>query len=383
MANTTEFIESGSAETQGLEFWNYSETGGTGSVTSSSQAVLGSVRSIAVATGASNGSAGVWQQGVMADAGRRVSFGFRFHGTPSPSSGAGSTFCWYSNNAGQYLIFTLGLNTSNVIVLTDDLNNQLAVGSTVLSADTDYRISFAYTITSKTVNTFSVYINGNLEISATNVTLNQNNGDSLGLDTGDTGWTSGANLTFYYAHIFVDNGTSGDPGNIRVTGKRAYASGTTVGWTGAGTPSGYGSGHAPYVNYRPLSGLTAHEAITSGTATTEEYNIENAATGDENLTGATIVDWVGWVYAKSSASKTCKMITAGTQTNISTTSTAQLFTKIAGSTSYPPGTGSDIGIINAATSATYTLYGAGILVAYIPSAGGVTAHNLTLLGVGT
>jgi hypothetical protein len=180
----------------------------------------------------------------------------------------------------------------------------------------------------------------------------------------------GANFVAYFSDIYVDNSTAlTDPGDIRVTAKRPNANGTTNGWLvqiGSGG-SGYGTGHSPQVNERALS--TTNGWSTALLSTTEEYSIENAATGDADLTGAAIVDFTGWVYAKASTAVTAQMILAGSNSNVSLTTTNTMFTKAAGSTTYPAGS-TDIGMISSGSAGTDSLYECGILVAYIPSAGG-------------
>ena len=57
-----------------------------------------------------------------------------------------------------------------------------------------------------------------------------------------------------------------------------------------------------------------------------------------------------------------------------------MFTNAAGSTTYPAGSGSDIGEITTTALTTVSLYECGIVIAYIPAAV-ATGHNfLTLLG---
>lgn len=379
----TTFIESGSAATQDMSFYQLNQSAGTGSVTSSTQAVLASLRSIAVATGASNGSGGVYSPNVLADAGSRITFGFRFSGSPSPSGGAGSTFLTIDNFGTSSISFCFGLTGAGKIVLMNGTGTQLAIGTTVLTQNNDYRISLAYVVTSASVNTITLYINGVSEIAVTNVTVSTTGTSAYGFDVGDTGWTAGSNLTCFYAHIFVDNGTSGDVGNILVTAKRPFANGTTNGFSTSGAGSGYGTGHAPFVNYRPLQTATANVNVTVvASAITEEFNIEGIAVGDVNITGATIKDFTGWLYCKSTLSETDSIRLVGNNSNIAVTSTATLFTKIAGSTTYPPGTGTDIGMVTNTTAATATLYDAGIIVAYTPGPPIFSLGYKRLLGVG-
>ena len=173
-----------------------------------------------------------------------------------------------------------------------------------------------------------------------------------------------------YSDHYIDNSNAlTDPGNIWVTAKRPNANGTTndfvtqIGIAG----SGYGTGHSPQVNERALS-TTNGWSIVAVAATTEEYNIESAGTGDIDITGATIVDYVGWVYTSALISETGSIIVNNATSNISITSTNTMFTAVAGSTTYPAGTGTDIGEITSATATTVSLYECGIMIAYIPAA---------------
>jgi len=377
MANS-KFIESGTAATQGFEFFSAVETAGTCTITSDAQAIFGSVRSIKASSGATNGNGDIYKSGVLADAGRRITFGYRFHGTLN-ASGAGGDIVLFTDSARTNVIYELGItNAGKLVVFKGDGTTVYGTGTTVLSVDKDYRISIVYTVTSTTVNSFKVYINGTLELTVTNVTLAATGSDTLYFNIGNNN-TVGANVSYYYAHIYVDDGTSGDPGNIHVTAKRPNANGTTNGFTtqiGAGG-SGYGTGHSPQVNERPLSITNGWSIASAGSAITEEYNIESAATGDVNIAAATIVDYVGWLYTKSLASETGKIIVNNVQTNISLTSTASLFTQIASSTTYPAGTGTDIGEITSTTVTTISLYECGIIFAFITPAVSTLADDFT------
>lgn len=153
-------------------------------------------------------------------------------------------------------------------------------------------------------------------------------------------------------------------------GDADFLIGTTNGFTtqiGAGG-SGYGSGHSPQVNERALSTTNGWSMVGAGSAVTEEYNIENIATGDTNLTGATIVDWLGWASMSSLVGETVQMVVGGANFAQAITSTATLYTKMKGSTTYPVGTGTDIGITTDTSLTTVSLYECGIIVAYIPVA---------------
>lgn len=391
----TKFIESGSAATQGFEFWpSFNGTASTGTLTSDAQSVLGSARSIKISTGASaDGFAAVSKQGIMADAGRRFSMGVRFHGTPTPATNA-AEFISIINNGGGVLVFMIALDASMKINLITDNHTVLATGSVALSQDTDYRLLCVYTITSTTVNSITVKIfdsSNNLvdTITVTNGTLQFTGGDTMDFALRDNGFNAGANFTVYGAHFYVDDGTSGDPGNIRVTAKRPISNGTSIQFItqiGAGG-SGVGTGHAPQVNERPLS-QTNGWSLSNTTKATEEYNIEGIAAGDNDLTGATIVDYTGWIFSNVNSianTPAHHIIVNGVATTITESVTAGLFTQIAGSSTYPAGTGSDIGMdAQFATAHLTRLFEAGILVAYIPAVGGAAVPaTLPMMGIGS
>lgn len=375
---TTKFIEAGTSATQGFEFWTTATSDLSGAISSDAQAIFGSVRSIKHAGGASPGSALVKKTGILADSGRRIMFGFRFTGTLNVGGGVCGDFLniW----TGSARVFGVGLNNSgNLVLIHQNGTTVYGTGSTVLVANTDYEICAVYTITDSTHNSITIYLNGVSEIAVTNVTLATTGTDLifLGLYAHQT---LGANVTMYSAHIFIDDGSSGYPGAIRVTAKRPISNGTTNGMTGSGTPSGTGTGNARYVNERPIATGNFVSVVAAGSAITEEYNIESVSAGDVNITGATIVDYTGWVYAKALLSETGKIVVNNVQTNISLVNANTMFPQIAASATYPAGTGTDIGMVTATTATTVSLYEAGVMVAYI--AASTTPRLRSLLGVG-
>lgn len=353
------FADAGSAATYGLELWT--STGGfNGAASSDTQAILGSVRSIKCTQTQNQGSSNVTKNSILADAGRRFSFGYRTTALPSTYNSivrvrdASST------------AFLVGVNSSGNLFIQNKWSSGVATGATVLTTNTDYRISVAYTITNGSTNTVTVYLNGVQEVTASNLTV----------DTGKTNLLLGRNLTLetcgtgtdYFAHVYVDDGTTGDIGNIRVTAKRPASNGTNNNFStqiGAGG-SGYGSGHSPQVNERALSTTNGWSMVGAGSAVTEEYTIEGQSAGDVDITGATFVDFIGWVYAASTGTETGSIKALGSTSNISLTTTNTMFTKIAGSTTYPAG-GTDIGIVTSTDLNTVSLFEAGILVVYTPA----------------
>jgi len=387
----TRWINAGTAETNDFTLWDLGYgAGATGSASSSTQSIFGSIRSMSFTSGSGNdqGYAGVGlNQQYVSDSGTRITFGFRYSGTLSVSGG-GADLINFATTGGVN-VFSVGINNSGILVILSANSgpaSALATGTHAISVNTDTRIAVAYTITSTTVNAIQVYVNGVLDINVSNLTLNANNSARLYFGWGNIN-EPGANVIGYVAHIYIDQGTTGDPGNIRTTVKRAFSNGTNIAWATSGSGSGYGSGHASFINGRPPS-TSNIVSVTPTTAKIDEYNVEGVAAGDVNLTGLTLVDWMGWINAEAASTANTpamKIIVANVSTTITIQTGYVLFTHPVGSTTYPAGTGTDIGM-----SAGYTTTGhlvsmdaAGVTIAYIPAAIVNTSQNLLLTGVGS
>jgi hypothetical protein len=388
---TTQWINAGTAETNDFTLWDLGNGAGTtGSSSSSTQAVFGSVRSFNFNSGSGNdqGYAGVGaNQQYVSDGGTRITFGFRYSGTLSVSGG-GADFINFATTGGSD-VFSVGINNSGILVILSanaGPASALATGTHAVVANTDTRITVSYTLSSTTVNTIQVYVNGVLDINASNLTLANNNSARLYFGWGNIN-EPGANVSGYVAHIYIDNGTTGDPGNIRTTVKRAFSNGTSVAWATSGSGSGYGSGHASFINGRPPS-TSNIVSVTPTTAKIDEYNVEGISAGDVNITGVTLVDWMGWINAEAASTSNTpamKIIVANVSTTITIQTAYVPFTHPVGSTTYPAGTGTDVGM-----SAGYTTTGhlvsmdaAGVTIAYIAPTVTATNHFLSTLGAGT
>lgn len=291
---------------------------------------------------------------VFTDAGSRLSLYLYINALPSATANlvqvADSSF-----NA----LFTLKLTTAGTLQIIGAA--QIGSNGTTLNTGQWYRISMAYTVTSTTVNRIELFVNGLPSISVTSGILGGTGSNSLVL-----GHTSDANFDIRTSDHYIDDSSAlTDTGDIWVVAKRPNANGTTNGFTtqiGAGG-SGYGTGHSPQVNERPLSTTNGWSMIGAGSAVTEEYNIESASTGDMDISIAPLIDYLGWVSASAALSETGSIIVDNVTNNISLTSTNTMFTQIAGSTTYPAGTGTDIGIITSTTVTTVSLYECGIILA--------------------
>lgn len=309
---------------------------------------------------------------VLSDAGSRISLYIYIVALPT----AIDTIISLRNSANTQLV-NVRITSGGILQIWNAITAQIGSNGATLSLGRWYRISLAYTITSTSVNRFELFVDGVPSVSVTNATVTTIITDRLRVGNANSDNT----LDFRSSDHYVDNSSSlTDTGNVWVTAKRPFANGTTNGFStqvGAGG-SGYGSGHSPQVNERPLSVTNSWSMIGAGSAVTEEYNIENASTGDINIASYNLVDYLGWVSAKAALSETGNIIVNNVTSNIALTSTDTLFTKIAGSTAYPAGTGTDIGIVTSTTVTTVTLNECGMIFAYLVN----NTINLPLLGVG-
>lgn len=368
------FIETGGDGTRGLEFWGAS----TGTVTVDTGVSNTGPASIKFDSTAGNLTANLKKGGVCQDSGTRINFWIKFDAFAINAAriiyiGNNSTFssdCW--SLACVSGVLKLFRNTDGAQVGTN--------GST-LSTGVWYRICISYVITSASVNDCKVYVGRSTDVPAYSGTIESNltahnvttTTGADGIFVGICNGTPGANVVYHMDDFYVDVGSDlSDVGAVHCTWKRPVSNGTTNGFTGTGTPSGYGSGNAGYVNEQPLNTSNFVSVVGAGAAVTEEYNIESKATGDVDLTPNTVVDYMGAVYAKSLTGETAQIVVGGVASNISITSSNTMFSKPAGSATYPAG-GTDIGIITDTSLTTVTLYEAGVAFAYtLGGGGGVT-----------
>lgn len=364
------FLEPGGDSTFDMTLWSASQQ--TNPTIATDFVHGGHIKSLKYAV---NSGSSCDKDSICQDAGARFSFWVYLNALPAAvasvfdvlTSGNGAIFVLRFTSAGVMQLFSSGV--------------QLGSNGGTVTTGSWHRISIAYTITSTTVYTFNAWLDGVASLNVSNTGTLSSTGSSkifLGNISADTTLDMRSS-----DHYIDDSNALTDPGNIWVTAKRPNANGTTNGFTtqiGSGG-SGYGTGHTPQINERPLSTTNGWSMIGAGSAITEEYTIESASTGDIDISGTTIVDYMGWAYAKALVGETASIIVGGSSSNISLTNANTMFTKVAGSSTYPAG-GTDIGVITTTALTTVSLYEAGIAVGYIPAVA-TTTHNLTLLGVGT
>lgn len=302
--------------------------------------------------------ANVQQTQFLGDTGR-ISIYWYFNAMPT-SATQNIIQCGAAN-----LEWQLKVSSGGVLKLFEKTAQMGSNGPTLVTGKW-YRICVTRLITSTTVNRFEVFVDGVSAISVTNATMTNTGQPDYYIGQPNTDTTFDLRMSDFY---FDDSNSLTDPGDIWVCAKRPNANGTTNGFTtqiGAGG-SGYGTGHSPQVNERPLSATNGWSMIGAGSAITEEYNIEGKNVGDFDLTGATIIDWLGWVDIKSLAGETVQVILDGANNGQAITSTESTYFKIKGSSTYPSGTGADIGITTDTSLTTVSFYECGIVVAFIPA----------------
>ena len=121
------------------------------------------------------------------------------------------------------------------------------------------------------------------------------------------------------------------------------------------------------VNERALSETNGW--LDAVDAHAENYGIEAASAGDVNISGATLIARMAWVWAKATTGGlgSPKITNNGTDTAVVLASTSKLFTNIVDSGSYPANAAA-VGMVSAGVTDTTSLFEAGMLVAYIPAA---------------
>lgn len=360
------FLEAGSDSTFGLEHY----APGSAGITSDSALSKTGPRSLKADTAAGINT-WIWTpNGVLANAGGRASCWLRF--SAAPASDGGIVEVGTANFGGDVL--TVCLTTGRLLSLKDFVTGAtLGTGSNALAVDTWYRVSIAFTLTSTTVNEMRVYLDGVLEITVSNATLPAIGASvfAVGLfGSGGASW--GASKTAQFDDIYCDNDSSlADTGDIRVTAKRPNATGpgatrfdTQIGTGG----SGYGAGRSPQVNERALS-VTNGWRHNASTDAREDFTIEDAATGDVDITGLTIVARASWIRAALSS------LTGTPSTDIVNNNVLTAWDAIAANTpetkvnyvtdSAYPSHASAVGSTSSVIAADTFLYECGMLIAYL------------------
>ena len=346
-------MEAGTDATFGFEF--YSST--TGTVSSDPAQVQTGLRSIKCDSTGSGLEASVLKQGILDDAGRRISCYFRF--STLPTADTDILIAWASGDTSNP--WSLRLRTSGKLALWSA--SQLGTDGSTLSINTWYRISVAYKITSTTVYDLRVFVNGVLDISVTNGTALFTTG-TLDLAVGWIGDGTNNAITNVDDLYVDDSAALTDPGNIHITAKLPNSNNVNNFNTAIGANP---ANRWTNVNERALSETNGWGDNAASTQL-ENYTLQTAAVGDVDISAATIIARMAWIWAKQliAVAGTPGITNNGTTTGITLTTTSTLYTDIVDSSIYPSDV-AGIGMRSAGVAADATdLFECGMLIAYIP-----------------
>jgi hypothetical protein len=290
-------MEPGTDATGDLSFF----TSFSGAATSVTTQRRTGARSIKQDTGAGPTAVSLRVTNVMADAGRRVSFYLRTDALPATQGVIAMVI-----TAGAVSIFELDHTTTGALSLyATGVGGSGAFGPANISIGKWDRISVAYTITSATVWTINVYLNGALVKSWVNAGTLTNTG-SNGIDWYLYEVPVGVNYVRYLDDLFIDDLTDlADTGDIHVTNKRPNANGGANTFdTTTGSSSGYGAGNSVYVNAIPLSTSNARSFAAAGGSVNENFAIEDDITGEECTRWKRVIARGAWAHGSGVSTDT-------------------------------------------------------------------------------
>lgn len=371
-AATMTFIESGTDATFDLSF--YTTTNGT--ISSSTTHVNTGPRAILCDTGSPAAtSAAQAPTGILADAGRRVSFWVYITAAPAASNTIASTV-----TSGGSLVWSVNLNTDRTVSWLM-VGATAATSGTAIALNTWTRVTISYTITNTTTFRLDLYLDGVNQGSATAGTATRTGTSAFQFRVNSA---LGTNYQVWFDDLYIDDGADySDPGDIRVTAKRPNANGATNNYDTSTTTtnSGYGTGNSIYVNERALATTGQRRHNANSGPRVENFNIENAATGDVNLTSATIVARSSWVHASGVSTDTIYDNGSASVPSTAISGTAGIRWLLTTSATYPSTSGT-VGMGRPTASTTDAILNeCGMLIAYTPATVTCTP-TLSLFGVG-
>ncbi len=355
---TTIFQEAGSNATGGLEF--YTSTTGT-VATDTVVSRLSDPRSIKCTCDGSGNPSYAEKDSIMADAGRRMSQHYYFDTLPDNAADATTgRAIWSLRTAAAASVFGVALRSTGVLTITG--GGTFKAGTNPISAAVFTRISVSYVITNTTTFTIKVYVNGNIEITATGADF------TLAATTGvhvRIGWPIAvaagmANKVCHFSDVYVDNGT--DLEDVCQSGTQrgvTWKAPTAVNTGGYDTTIGTGA-----VNEVPISLTNGMEELATSNVQ-QNYNLQGPTAGNRDISNATIVSRTAWMWAKATtgSSGTPKIMDNGTETAVVLTTSPALYTVITDGTVYPTNA-AGIGQRSNGTSAGTFLYECGTIIAY-------------------
>lgn len=227
-------------------------------------------------------------------------------------------------------------------------------GITPLLPNLWHRISFGYVLHALDDLDLNLYVNGLQELAIEEAGTFTTNVTNL-----EYGWivTPGVDHLCWFDQLYIDDGDDlSDPGDMRSTHK-GPATVNENNWNATG-----GTGA---IDERPLS-ETNFKQHTASTGVRQSYTLQNAATGDVDLTGETLVGHLGWAWAKKGAGDDGDLpalVVNNVVSPIILTTTPKLFKLPVTSTSYPSHA-AGIGMRSNEESADTFMYECGMVVVY-------------------
>jgi hypothetical protein len=337
--------------------FNVAGTGATSIDTTVSHTGSRSIKCDATATPA---SAYVVRGGPLADAGRRISAWVRFGTAFGGSNTAGTGFI-RALILGTTEVFSLGINNLGQLRVSAPATPTIsAVTGSTLSLGIWYQITVSYVITSSSNWTVKVFLNGVLDITATNANGTLTTVVTSNLRLGWTGTAPQANALVWFDDIYVDDGTSLDyPGDIRNINKKPAALGSTNAWD---TLVGSGTNRWDRVSEEPVN--TTNGITQAGTGQADElFTVQGERVGD-TITG-TQLGIGGWIHVHNSGTTgTPAIYLNGVATAYTSTAAYKTITAYSTTTTYPSGNNA-IGARSNGTTNDTLLAECGIFIAYL------------------
>ena len=358
------FAEPGTDSTGDFSLFNTT----SGTVASDTSVKHTGTRSIKLSTGNPSTNAIVdTVTGILADAGRRISFYFRFSALPA-TSGVLFRVADATSNA-----VISGLVLSSGLLQNTPAGGTAVSGTAVLSVDTWYRVSISYTVTDLSTYQCKMYINGVLDSTSNAGTLTRQGSSVLRL-IASSGWPIDTNV--WYDNIVVDDGNDyTDIGNVLTTAKFPAANNVNDFDTAIGANP---ANRWTNVNELPLS-VTNGWQHAAATDVQENYTIQAASVGDVDVSAKRIIGHVAWIRAKGVASGagTPKIMNNGTETAILLTAAVTPYFSATTTAVYPTNA-AGVGMRSTNFTDDAFLYECGMIIVYGEPIGGFRS----LLGVG-
>lgn len=311
------------------------------------------------------------QRGLATQAGRRIQFWFYSTGLVNGGTFPNTFFQFQnSSDANASVMQFVQINATTFRMSFRPFAVTAVTGTHNISNAAWHEIVIAYHVTATNNFRFDVYLDGVLDITVNTGTLNSVS------DYNTLQWlcntTMGGTKTLFVDNIIVDTGTDSDGytglNGRKCTAKRPNANGATNNFDTlvTTTNSGYGTGRSIYINQRPEDSNGAIKNVSNVTTGDENFQIENAATGDIDITNSTIIGWMAWVRGGGVATDAI-WNNGSTSVPVNNFTSTNAFTFVASTSSTYPSSSATIGMSRPVASATDAfLVECGIVIVYTP-----------------